>query len=107
MSESPLNFESITRPGGVCARRSAIRSLPATTMPAAPTVLMKSLRVCDMWILRRRRYRRHVEVFDPDRGHQRGAGPVVRLAGVHRHALADGGDVVEADQRRHVPAEVL
>src|SRR5258705_10722458 len=51
--------------------------------------------------------RRHVEVFDSDRRDQRRAAPVVRFARVHRHALADRGDVVEADDRRHVPAEVL
>src|SRR5258705_4120668 len=51
--------------------------------------------------------RRHVEVFDSDRGDQRRAAPVVRFTRVHRHALADRGHVVEADDRRHVPAEVL
>src|SRR3954468_17228525 len=48
MSESPLNFESITRPGGVCARRLPIMSLPARMMPVAPAVFRKSRRVGDM-----------------------------------------------------------
>jgi hypothetical protein len=44
MSERPLNFESRTRPCGVCAIRSPIRSLAATAAPDIAIVFTKSLR---------------------------------------------------------------
>src|SRR5262245_47434758 len=136
MSESPLNFDSRTLPCGVCAIRSATTSLAATAIPERATVLTKSRRFIScprgrllaavsitrlsdrcllaafgrIWLWPDShcwRHRGHEEVFDANRGHERRAWTVVRFAGVNRHRLSDRRDVVVANERRHVPAEVL
>src|SRR5687768_15635866 len=49
----------------------------------------------------------HVELLDPHRRNERGAAAIVGFAGVNRHGLADEREIVVADERGHVPAEVL
>jgi hypothetical protein len=44
MSAMPLNLDWVTRPGGVCARRSAMMSDAYNATPAADTVFMNCLR---------------------------------------------------------------
>src|SRR5690606_12134118 len=108
-SDRPLNFEASARPLD-WARRSATRSLAASATVVAPAPLRKSRRFHAMADPSRsdgRRDRGHREVLDLHRGHHGRAGLVVGLARVHRHGRPERADVVEADHRRLVPAEVL
>src|SRR5688500_4021569 len=118
MSATPSTFDWRTWPGGVCASSSAIMPWAQTPPAATPRVLMKSRRVglmsgCDVWVGEARstsdgrRDGGHVELLDPHRRNERGASAVVGFARVNRHRLADEREIVVADERGHVPAEVL
>ena len=115
----PLNFDSSTRPLGALRDelRDEIARVERGHRRRAPTPLMKSRRDV-IEILRfaqddsdlgsdGRRDRRHIEFFDAHRRHERRVRRAERFARLHRHRLADEREIRVADERRHVPAEVL